>query len=120
MMFLTRGEDRAGISRPPGQGMCQTWLGPVSGLYYSFQATFLQGGVGAACAGAEERTLLTRARWEHPSLLSGSQVSLSCLSTKPKLCWVACRLAAGWPVPHGDALTQGAPPDREWQQSQRK
>lgn len=82
--------------------------GPVVGLDYSFQATILQEGVGATCAGAEERTLLTPARREHPSPLSGSQVSLSCLSTKPKLCWVACRLATAWPGPHGDTLAQEA------------
>lgn len=32
-------------------------------------------------------------KWEHPSPLSRSQVSLSCLNTKLRLCWVACRLA---------------------------
>lgn len=91
----------AHVPPPHGRGMCRMRLGPVVGLCSAFPATVLQGGVGAAWAGAEKRTLLTpgreaeaRARWERSDPLSGSQVSLSRLSTKPRLCWVACRLAS--------------------------
>lgn len=49
----------AHIPPPHGRVMCQMRLGPVVGLCSVFQATVLQGGVGAAWAGAEEKTLLT-------------------------------------------------------------
>lgn len=106
--YQGRGKE-APISRPRGQDMC--WAGGGSGLLIPSHDSAGRGG--SSVCRAEERTLLTPARREHPSPLSGSQVSLSCLSTKPKLCWVACRLAVGWPGPHGDTLTQEAPLEGE-------